>query len=171
MQAIEIRPARPDDANVVADYHHRCFLKTYDAQLRAGEFTAPDPDGTLRQLSEWFGPGSDFETFVAIVDELPITDAPIGHFTIRDNQLVHLFVEPSRQGTGLGGYLLAQGEAMIAARGHDAFELHARVENVEAIAFYENAGWVVTDERIHTVEHGISYDEHVLVKRAIKQPR
>lgn len=108
---------------------------------------------------------------MAIVDELPITDAPIGHFTIRDNQLVHLFVEPSRQGTGLGGYLLAQGEAMIAARGHDAFELHARVENVEAIAFYENAGWVVTDERIHTVEHGISYDEHVLVKRAIKQPR
>jgi hypothetical protein len=48
--------------------------------------------------------------------------------------------------------------------GHTDYELHARVENVEAIAFYKKAGWTVTDRLIHTVEHGISYDEHVLVK-------
>jgi hypothetical protein len=55
---------------------------------------------------------------------------------------------------------------MIAAAGHTDFELHARVENLAAIAFYENAGWSVLDGVIHTVEHGISYDERILVKRA-----
>jgi ribosomal protein S18 acetylase RimI-like enzyme len=53
---------------------------------------------------------------------------------------------------------------MIAASGHTDLELHARVENVGAIAFYEKAGWTVTDRLIHTVEHGISYDERVVIK-------
>ena len=48
--------------------------------------------------------------------------------------------------------------------GHTAFELHARVENLSAIAFYETAGWTVTERLIHTVEHGIGYDERVLIK-------
>jgi len=65
---------------------------------------------------------------------------------------------------GLGRHLLGEGEAMIVAGGHSDFELHARVENLAAIAFYQKAGWTVTGRLIHTVEHGISYDEHVLTK-------
>lgn len=161
MDAIEIRAATPADADAVADYHHRCFTTTYSSQLFAGEFPAPDPDGTRQQLHHWFLPQSDFETRVAVVD-----GAPIAHFTVSGHQLVHLFVEPGHQGMGLGRHLLAQGEAMIAAAGHRDFELHARVDNVAAIAFYEMAGWTVTDRLIHTVEHGISYDEHVLIKHS-----
>jgi ribosomal protein S18 acetylase RimI-like enzyme len=160
MDAIEIRAARPDDADVVAEYHDRCFRNTYSAQLLAGELEAPDPDGTRQQLHGWFQPGSDFETWVAVVD-----GRPIGHFTISGNQLVHLFIGPDHQGMGLGRHLLEQGEAMIAAAGHRDFELHTRVDNFTAISFYETAGWTVTDRLIHTVEHGIRYDEHVLIKR------
>jgi ribosomal protein S18 acetylase RimI-like enzyme len=159
MDAIEVRVAAPDDADAVADYHDRCFRNTYSAQLLAGELEAPDLEGTREQLRDWFRPGSGFETRVAVVD-----GKPIGHVTVRGHQLVHLFVEPDHQGMGLGRYLLAQGEAMIAADGHTDLELHARVENVAAIAFYGRAGWTVTDRVIHTVEHGISYNEHVLIK-------
>jgi hypothetical protein len=53
---------------------------------------------------------------------------------------------------------------MIAAGGHTDLELHARLENLDAIAFYEKAGWTVTDSLVHTVEHGISYDERILIK-------
>lgn len=98
---------------------------------------------------------------MAVVD-----DVPIGHVTVFGHQLVHLFVDPPYQGTGLGGRLLAHGEATITAAGNAEFELHARVENISAISFYEAKGWVVTDRLIRTVEHGISYDEHVLVKHA-----
>ncbi|MGH1493628.1 MAG: GNAT family N-acetyltransferase [Acidimicrobiales bacterium] len=160
MDSIEIRAAIPEDADPVARYHELCFANTFASQLLAGEFEAPDPEGTRQQLQGWFQPGSEFRTWVAVVDGVPI-----GHFTVRGHQLVHLFVEPDHQGIGLGRRLLAQGEAMIAAGGHTDFELHTRVENHAAIAFYEAAGWTVTDQLIHTVEHGIRYVEHVLVKR------
>ena len=159
MDALEIRAATPADADAVADYHQRCFTKTYSEQLLAGELEAPDPAGTRQQLHDWFLPESEFDTWVAVVD-----GAPIGHVTVSGHQLVHLFVAPDHQGMGLGRHLLARGEAMIAAGGHSDFELHARVDNLDAIAFYERAGWAVTDRSIHTVEHGISYDERVLVK-------
>lgn len=103
-------------------------------------------------------------TRVAVLD-----GAPIGHVTVSGHRLVHLFVEPDHHGRGLGRHLLAQGEAMIAAGGHTGLELHARVENLAAIAFYERAGWTVTDRVIHTVEHGISYDERVLVRHAARR--
>ena len=160
MDAIEIRVATPDDAHAVASYHDRCFTHSYSSQLLAGELEAPDLEGMRRQLRGWFRPGSEFATRVAIVDGVPI-----GHFTVFGHQLVHLFVEPDHQGTGLGRLLLAQAEAMMTADGHADFELHTRVDNLAGIRFYEKAGWSMTDRLIHTVELGISYDEHVLTKQ------
>lgn len=161
MDGFELRAATPADADAVADYHHRCFTTTYSSQLLAGELEAPDLAGTRQQLRDRFRPESEFETRVAVVD-----GAPIGHVTVSGHHLVHLFVEPDHQNTGLGRHLLGQGEALIAAGGHTDLELHTRVDNLAAIAFYEHAGWTVTDRLIHTVEHGISYDERVLVKRS-----
>ena len=164
VREIEMRAATPEDAGAVADYHDACFRKTYALQLLAAEFEVPDLEGTRQQLLEWFQPGSAFETRVAVID-----GRPIGHFTVMGNQLVHLFVEPDHQGIGLGRQMLAQAEAMIVSNGHTEFELHTRVENLAAIAFYQVAGWAMTDRVIHTVEHGISYHEHVLVKHGPTQ--
>lgn len=159
MDEIEIRPALPGDADAVARYHRRCFTSTYSTQLVAGEIEPPDLAGMRHQLRGWFQSKSGFVTRVAVAN-----GAPIGHVTVSGCQLVHLFVEPVHQGRGLGRQLLSLGEEIIARSGHTRFELHARVENLAAIAFYEAAGWAVTDRLIHTVEHGVSYDERVLVK-------
>jgi ribosomal protein S18 acetylase RimI-like enzyme len=156
----ELRTATSADAAAVEGYHHRCFTTTYAAQVRAGELVPPDRASTRRQLAGWFAPGSDCSTRVAVAD-----GTPVGHVTTSGHRLVHLFVDPDHQGTGLGRHLLALGEAEIAAGGHRDAELHTRVENLPAIAFYERAGWTVTDRVIRTVEHGIAYDERVLVKR------
>ncbi len=161
MSPLEVRSATPADADAIAEYHDHCFKDTYSSQMLAGEFGAPDLAGMRQQLHDWLLPESGLETRVAVLDGVPI-----GHVTVSGHQLMHLFVEPGHQHVGLGSHLLALGEAMIAARGHMDFELHARVENVTAIAFYERAGWIVTDRLIHTVEHGISYHERVLVKRS-----
>ena len=160
MSEIVFRRATPGDANAVAAYHELCFRHTYAAQLLAAEFGVPDLGGTRQQIRGWFEPGSGFDTLVAVLD-----GSPIGHVTISGHQLVHLFVTPAHQGTGLGRRLLTTGEAMITANGYVHLELHARVENVSALAFYQRAGWTVTDRLIRTVEHGISYDEHILRKQ------
>ncbi|SDE59442.1 Acetyltransferase (GNAT) family protein [Blastococcus fimeti] len=157
--ALQVRAAVPTDADAVEDYHHRCFLTTYAAQLHAGEFGAPDRAGTRQQLHDWFLPGSGVATRVVVLEGVPI-----GHVSVSGHRLLHLFVDPVHHRTGLGRDLLAQGEAMIAALGHPDLELHARVENLSAISFYEHAGWRRTGRLIRTVEHGISYDEQVLVK-------
>ena len=161
MDALEVRAATPADADAVEDYHHRCFTKTYSLQLLAGEFEAPYRAGMRQQLHDWFLPEPGVETRVAIVD-----GAAIGHVTVSGHRLVHLFVNPDHHKAGVGTRLLELGEAMIAALGHTDFELHARVENLAAIAFYEKAGWTVTDRLIHTVEHGISYNERVPINSA-----
>lgn len=77
-------------------------------------------------------------------------------------------LEPRHQGRGLGRLLLVRGEAMITARGHADLELHARVENRGAVAFYVREGWRLTEHVLRTVEHGISYDERVLVKHGAR---
>ncbi len=159
MVAFEVRPATPADVEAVEDYHHRCFTTTYATRMRNGVFGPPDRAGVRQQLAGWFRPGSDCETWVAVVD-----GAPVGHVTTSGHRLVHLFVDPGHQGSGLGRHLLELGEARIAAGGHRVLELHTRVENVRAIAFYERTGWTVTDRVIRTVEHGIGYDERVLLK-------
>jgi GNAT superfamily N-acetyltransferase len=159
VEPIEIRPATPADADAVAAYHRACFLDTYETQVAAGELEPPDLGSTRDQLADWFAPDSDCETHVAVV-----AGSPIGHVTVSGNRLVHLFVDPAHHGTGLGGRLLALGESQIVAAGHHDLELHTRIDNHPAIAFYEHSGWTVTDVVIHTVEHGISYDELVLVK-------
>jgi len=106
MEAIEIRAAKLDDADAAACYYHRCFTNTYSSQLPAGELDAPDKEGTRQQLHDWLRPESEFETWAAVVD-----DVPIGHFMVSGHQLARLFVEPDHQGIGLGRRLLAQGEA------------------------------------------------------------
>lgn len=160
MDGFEMRSAVPVDAETVADYHHRCFLDSYSAELAEGTLRSPDIEGMREQLRGWFQPGSAFDTWVVIIG-----DAPIAHVTISGHQLVHLFVDPDHQGIGLGRRLLEAGETSIAANSHRELELHTRIDNTKAIDFYRAAGWVMTDRRIHTVEHGISYDEHVLIKR------
>ncbi len=72
MHAIETRAATPDDADAVEDYHDRCFKNTYSSQLLAGAFNAPDREGTRQQFRDWFRPGSEFVTQVAVVDGTPI---------------------------------------------------------------------------------------------------
>ena len=160
MEAIEIRTATLGDAGAVAAYHRRCFENSYSSELLAGELEAPGLGEMRQQLQGWFRPESELTTLAAVVD-----DVPIGHFTVHGPRLVHLFVEPEHQGIGLGRRLLAQAEATMAADGYTDFELHTRIDNHAGITFYEAAGWSMTDDLIHTVEFGVSYDEHVLVKR------
>ena len=161
MSAVKIRAAQPADAPDIAAYHRRCFESTYAGHIARGELQIPDIDLVRAQFERWFVPGSEFVTRVADVD-----GRPVAHVTVSANLLVHLFVDPSRQGTGLGRRLLALGESILAEAGHSAFELHARVENVAAIGFYQSAGWAMTGHRLQTEEHGITYEEHVLVKGA-----
>jgi GNAT superfamily N-acetyltransferase len=128
--------------------------------LEPGAVEAMDPWGKLDRFRRWFTPGSGLTTVVA-----DLGGGPIGHTTVAGHELVHLFVDPDHWGSGLGRALLGVGEDLLTAAGHRQGELHTIVGNEPALALYRSAGWVVTDRVVHNDVDGVSYDEHVLVKR------
>jgi GNAT superfamily N-acetyltransferase len=62
-----------------------------------------------------------------------------------------VFREHRRQ--GIGGKLLAQGEAEIAARGHQTCHLRVVRSNAVAVEFYLNHGWRIAREFAHEKYH------------------
>ena len=158
---ITIRPCRPSDAEVVAAYHHRCWVLAFAPLVGEEAVAQLDPWFRLPTFRHWFGDGRDeIVTLIAERDGVAI-----GHTSVDGNEVVHLFVDPDHWGSGLGRRLLLEAEALVAAAGHREAELHTIVGNEPAIRLYRSHGWEVTDRVLHQRAGPVAYDEHVLVKQ------
>jgi len=156
-----IRPAVVDDAEPMARYHHRCSIEAFTPIVDGALFDQLDPRRRISTFRSWI---VDCAHTVHVAES---GGAVIAHLVTRDNEIVHLFVDPDHWGSGLGRRLLEFGETLIRGAGHVTLELHTMVGNAPAIALYESAGWHVTDELLHQETEGITYVEHVLVKHLV----
>lgn len=157
----ELRAATVDDVAVMCDIHHRCwivaFTRLVEPRIAVSDM---DPDRNLTRFRAWFDADSTRSVTVAVSD-----DHVVGYATVEHHELVHLFVDPDHAGRGIGRQLLADAERRIFDAGHDTAELHTMFGNEPAIGLYVSAGWQLTDGVVHTADdHGVTYDEHVLVK-------
>jgi ribosomal protein S18 acetylase RimI-like enzyme len=75
--------------------------------------------------------------------------APVGYIAFRPGFIEHLFVDPARQGAGLGPQLLAKAQAASAELSLWTFQ-----QNLRARAFYEKHGFDVV-----TLTDGADNDE------------
>ncbi len=66
---------------------------------------------------------------------------PLGMVLTDQEWISDLWVLRRARGQGLGGKLLAQGEAEIASRGHVTFRLRVVKSNVLAVRFYQRHQW------------------------------
>ncbi len=160
--SVQIRPGAPDDAAVMSAIHHRCWLAKFATLVTPREAVdRMDPGRNVGRFSDWLSPDSVAQVTVAEHDR-----RVIGYSTVAGHELLHLFVDPDHAGRGVGRRLLGAAEALMTDAGHRSFELHTMVGNTPAIGLYESAGWQMTDQLIHSDDdHGVSYDEHVLVKQ------
>ncbi|MGA9277577.1 N-acetyltransferase family protein [Ilumatobacter sp.] len=156
---LTFRTGAPDDASTMAAYHRRCWVDSFTDLLESGVVAAMDPHHGADRWPLFLDPARGFTTIVA--DD---GGRAVGHVTVRGNEVVQLFIDPDHQGRGLGRHLLEIGEALIAGAGFDTAELDTIVGNAPAIAFYEAAGWTVTDRIVHNDADGVVFDEHVLTK-------
>lgn len=164
-RSLKFRSGVLDDAAVIAEYHHRCWLTSFAVLLEPGVVERMDPSGKVDRFRFWLSPESEMVTEVATEN-----DVVVGHVIVEANEIVHLFVDPQRQGSGIGGLLLQRAERVIARSGYIDAELHTMFGNDPAIGFYRSAGWKMTDQLIHSEHDGVAYDEHVLVKRLDPDP-
>lgn len=73
----------------------------------------------------------------------------VGMVLTRQEWISDLWVLPSARGQGIGGRLLAQGEAEIRDRGYRTFHLRVVKSNTAAIRFYQRREWQVKREFAH----------------------
>jgi len=73
----------------------------------------------------------------------------VGMVLTHQESISDLWVLPSARRLGIGGKLLAQGEAEIRDRGYRTFHLRVVKSNTAAIRFYQGHDWQVKREFAH----------------------
>jgi ribosomal protein S18 acetylase RimI-like enzyme len=123
---IELRRATDLDGGAVADVYLTAFKATYDFPL------AHTDDEVRGWIAGHLVPA--IETWVA--DE---AGRVVGMMALESNSLDQLYVDPDRQGRGIGSRLVQ----LAKARRPDGLELYTFQVNERARRFYERNGFVV----------------------------
>jgi len=125
VDSLEIRPARPDDADAVADVYLTAFKATYD-------FPLAHTDAQVRAwIRDVLVPSGD--AWVAVLD-----GAVVGMLAVRPGDLDQLYNTPDAQGRGVGSRLVERAKALSpGGLGLYTFQVNARARR-----FYEGRGFV-----------------------------
>ncbi len=140
-----IRTATPADVDALAALHVRVWRATY-AQLAPRE--AYDALDESRRRPHWDGLlRRDPATSISLIAEdggraVGLGHAcPAGHEALGDaGEILHLYVDPEHQGTGLGRELFGRLRTFLTGRGHRVVRLAVVEGNDPAIGFYERQG-------------------------------
>ena len=122
--AFVVRPARPADADAVADVHL--------AARREAMPYLPEVS-TESETRDWV------REVVLVRDEAHVAEVDgrvVGFVALAGSLLEHLYVEPTAQGRGIGSALLALAKELRPA----GFDLWVFQRNEQARAFYERRG-------------------------------
>jgi ribosomal protein S18 acetylase RimI-like enzyme len=151
---MEIRPAKPSDAQVLAAFGARTF------EVAFGPYNTPDDlkdylathYGAAIQRSEISDPG--IVTLLAEEDGdlVGFVQLRLGseHPSVGSGPQVELwriYIEPERMGTGLAQALMEAAKGRAQAHGAAALWLSVWQENPRAIAFYRKEGFDVVGQK------------------------
>lgn len=157
-QMLIIRRERPEDAAAVADVHVRTWQAAY-AGIMPGEVLARLNVAAWAQRRRDVGTAEPDHPFVTLVAEeggTMVGFATAGPYRNgqdaddldpRYGEILSMYVDPTRWGTGVGRALM--GAVLAETAGHDWPELRLWVleENTRGRRFYERAGLVPDGER------------------------
>jgi ribosomal protein S18 acetylase RimI-like enzyme len=147
-RALEVRPARAEDAEAIHALHAKCFVDMFAGLL--GGYLPPIQERTDRERS-WTGPiGSPRDRHALLVAER--CDRVIGFVAVgptRDadddgrttGELRTVQVDSSDRGSGVGRALMAAGECAMRECRFSIATLWVLPENVRAVRCYERCGW------------------------------
>jgi GNAT superfamily N-acetyltransferase len=128
---IELRPARPADADAIAD--------VWAAGWRDGHLGhVPDELVAVRTTESFRRRAAERIGTTTVAD---VNGAVAGFVTVAGDEVEQVFVAAAHRGSGLAGLLLAEAERQIASAGHHAAWLAVVAGNARARRFYARSGW------------------------------
>jgi ribosomal protein S18 acetylase RimI-like enzyme len=169
-----IRPATPDDRDLIADLAARTFRAAYGSSLSADDLkrfvtSTFSPDRTEAELndpsSRFFLAYNDAHVIgYAMLRETPTPESVPGSKPV---ELARIYLEESVIGRGYGAALM--GECLKEARkmGHDTIWLGVWECNDRAIRFYEK--WGFTHIGSHAFEFGDAIQTDLVMARPVRQ--
>ncbi|MEV4622899.1 GNAT family N-acetyltransferase [Asanoa sp. NPDC049573] len=152
---VTIRRQRLDDAAEVAGVHVRAWQAGYAGIIPKDVLDALDPDTFAARRRQWHG-AKEFETLVAVDDRAIVGFTTVGQYRNQQDrtdlvpgvgEVLAIYLEPNRVGTGLGRTLMAAGLAELDDRGFRTVRLWVLEDNTRARRFYEKAGFQPDGER------------------------
>ncbi|GIF50051.1 L-amino acid N-acyltransferase YncA [Asanoa ferruginea] len=152
---LTIRPQRLEDAAEVAGVHVRAWQAGYAGIIPKDVLDALDPEAFAARRRQWQG-AKEFETLVAVDGPAIVGFTTVGRYRNQQNrddldpeigEVLAIYQEPQRLGTGLGRTLMAAGLAELHNRGFRTVRLWVLEDNKRARRFYEKAGFEPDGER------------------------
>lgn len=170
-----IRPARPTDAEPLAQLATAVFRHTYGAAI---------PDAVLTPyLARAFSPGA-----IALAIDNPTTyffvaaqaDTLLGYSKCTATvpparisgenalELVNLYIEPTHQGRGIGKALLHAAMQYALTQGYTRMWLCVWQANQSALRFYQRLGFAIIGTTVIPVD-GVLFDDWVMQKSLLSE--
>jgi GNAT superfamily N-acetyltransferase len=155
MTVFEVRDARPEDVDNIAEAHIAGWQVGYrglvaDAFLD-GEFAASRRSGWAARGQRLADDGPEEGLLALLDDGHAIGFAHVGAERAQDGELTGhgelygFYVHPDRWGSGAASILIAAAEARLRRLGFTEAALYVFRDNPRARRFYEKAGWSATE--------------------------
>lgn len=165
MNTVVLRPAKPDDAAILARIHHQVWVECY-AHLAPPRAVATLTEGHRLKAWQRLLAGQDPLCRLAVVDQHPIGFVCFG--TPSDlvfgasGEVRHLYLLPGLRGLGAGRQLLTSALQSLSQDGFSSAALAVVEENRAARAFYAAAGG--TEEGAFTNKGPLWRSRNILVR-------
>jgi GNAT superfamily N-acetyltransferase len=133
MTASEHRPRNAEDADIEA------IARIWHAGWRdAHADILPEDLARYRTLD---GFRERAKNLLADTRALGPPGALVAFYTLKGDELFQFYVDAAARGTGVASVLIADAEALLAARGVATAWLDCAIGNARAARFYEKSGW------------------------------
>jgi ribosomal protein S18 acetylase RimI-like enzyme len=144
---MRFRPATPDDLEAVL-----AVIARTDEEEEA--------EGDRERVTELLAGVGHFN------EVAEVGGSPVGYVNLHDRggtaHLAYLFVDPAHQRRGIGGRLMERALEHARHGGHERATLAVAVDNQQARAFYERAGWRDTGGRRRHRRLGLDMADYAL---------
>ena len=130
--AVELRPARSEDAEAIADIWHRGWQDGHLGYVPQELVNVRTEESFSTRAAERIA-----DTTVATVDGVVV-----GFVMVVEDEVEQVYVASTARGTGVADAVMREAEGQVAGSGHPKAWLAVVAGNARARAFYERAGWV-----------------------------